>query len=447
MHARVRGKKISCSFGFRFSYFVFRISYFVSSLPDSQGRTVELEGSAGELQKPLSSVPERTWDVLVVGAGPAGATAAFHLARAGHSVLLLDRKAFPRDKTCADGLIPDALGCLGRMGLLEEVRRRGHSCSALSIFSPSRIEVRIGGDFVGLRRRELDALVAGRAAEAGAAFAVGEAKAIRVDTSGDVLCAVSGAATALRARTAVLATGARADLAAALGMLEQARPSALAGRCYVRSPAPIDRLMVSCDRSIIPGYGWIFPMGGGLFNVGCGIFFRGRAEAKADLRAVFRTFTRRFPPARDLVSRGQVVGPFRGAMLRAGLRGARRLGAGRVLAAGETAGTTFPFTGEGIGKAMESGELAARVLSEALKAGDLDRLREYPARLEADLGPKYLGYRIAEDWLSLAWLSDLLHRRARGSRFLRKALEGIMTETADPREVFSVQGFLRSFSE
>lgn len=94
---------------------------------------------------------------------------------------------------------------------------------------------------------------------------------------------------------------------------------------------------------------------------------------------------------------------------------------------------------------MESGELAAAVIHEALDSGDFNRLRQFEIRLEKELKPRYKGYKVAENWLSKAWLSDFLALRARKSKFLRDSLAEISTGTADPRMVFSLQGIIRSF--
>src|SRR6185295_19531585 len=101
-------------------------------------------------------LPDREWDVVVVGAGPAGATAAAHLARAGRDVLLLDRARFPRDKVCGDALIPDAIAALDRLGALDAVREQGWPVRATSVFSPSRIAFELPGTFITLKRQRLD---------------------------------------------------------------------------------------------------------------------------------------------------------------------------------------------------------------------------------------------------------------------------------------------------
>ena len=88
-------------------------------------------------QHRADSIPGQLWDVIVVGAGPAGAIAAAHLAASQYRVLLLERKQFPREKVCGDGLLPDALRCLDTIGAGEKVRAAGHPLGISGLFSPS----------------------------------------------------------------------------------------------------------------------------------------------------------------------------------------------------------------------------------------------------------------------------------------------------------------------
>ena len=100
---------------------------------------------------------------------------------------------------------------------------------------------------------------------------------------------------------------------------------------------------------------------------------------------------------------------------------------------------------KGIGKAMESAEIAAHVVDKALSSDDLEDLNDYPRLIERHLRPRYRGYEVASRWLSQAWLNDLVALRVSKSDFLRNAVAGIITEEDDPREVFSLRGILRSF--
>src|SRR4030095_16327573 len=160
------------------------------------------------------------------------------------------------------------------------------------------------------------------------------------------------------------------DMPSKLGLVTQHNRSAIALRCYVRSLVPLDRLVVSYDRSITPGYAWIFPLADGEFNIGCGISYRNKAGSGVNLREAFKSFITSFSLAADIMRHAEAISQIRGAMLRCGLSGTSPHGPGNVLVLGESIGATFPFTGEGIGKAMETGEIAAEVGHNALTSGN-----------------------------------------------------------------------------
>jgi geranylgeranyl reductase family protein len=386
----------------------------------------------------------RDWDVVIAGAGPAGATAAAHVARAGHRVLLLDRHGFPRDKVCGDGLIADALSALERLAALPAVRTRARTVARTSIYSASRHRIEIDSEFLTLKRRDLDAIVASRAVEEGAVMAHGTIVDVQPGATAVTVRLAGTAAPTIRSRYAVLATGADTLPGRRSGIATVSTPSAVAVRCYVRSTVEVDRLVISYDRDIMPGYAWIFPLPDGEYNVGCGVFYRNGVKGDVNLRNMFDRFVATFPEARDLMRMATSATPLKGAPLRCGLAGLDAPPLPRVLSIGETVGTTFPFTGEGVGKAMETGELAAATLREALERGDPRCLDRFSTRAQLVLQPKYVGYQAAERWLSKPWITDLLARRARRSHFLRDALSGVLNETIDPRTVFSIGGLFRS---
>ncbi len=391
-----------------------------------------------------SQAATRLWDAAIIGAGPAGSTAALHLAGRGHTVLLIDKDRFPRDKVCGDGLIADAIGALKRAELYAEVLRLGYQTSRGTVYSPSRIRFDVEGEYLTLKRYVLDDLIKQKAEENGAVFLQSKIINVEPQTDRTIITTSAEDREPIKARIVMLATGASVELAEQLGLVSESRASAVALRCYVRSDVEIDRLIISYDRAITPGYAWIFPLGRGEYNVGCGVIYAEKKK-RVNLRETFRLFETNFPEAIDLFNEAHAITPLRGARLRCGMRGTAALGRGNVMVIGEAIGATFPFTGEGIGKAMETGELAAEVASRALQESDFDHLREFPHRLEQELKPKFLGYQLAQDWLSRPWLNDLVARRIRKSRFLQELVQGIVNETVDPREVFSVRGLVRSF--
>jgi flavin-dependent dehydrogenase len=194
----------------------------------------------------------------------------------------------------------------------------------------------------------------------------------------------------------VLASGAQPQATIAAGLCDRRTPSGIALRGYVENAAMTPRitsLEVVWHKRLSPGYGWIFPCGGDVFNIGVGVAQSHRegkdgkhAMQDVNLREVFAAFKALYAPARELVEGGRWRGDpgheLKGAPLRCSLEGAR-LEAPGVLVTGEAAGSTYAFTGEGIGKAMETALHAAEAIlahpasdaSDASRRGDPRRLR------------------------------------------------------------------------
>jgi geranylgeranyl reductase family protein len=320
------------------------------------------------------------YDVAVIGAGPAGAAAAWALARRGARVLLLDKAAFPRDKTCGDGLSPRALGVLEAMGLLAELGRQGGRATGLDFVAPGggAVSARVpalGGPGYALvvPRRILDEAVRQRAVAAGAAVAA-PVRVTAVEPAGDgvtVRGERAGRVVAYGARLAVVATGASPALPRGLG-LPGGPPAMLAARAYYAGLRDLpDHLQFRFDHTPLPGYGWVFPLSAEAANIGAGIMATGLAARwlPATPRAAFDRFVAG-PGLRTLLAGARQVGPVQGYPLRTDFGRAPAV-VGRVLLAGEAAGLVNPLTGEGIDYALESGRLAGEFLAARLADGDL----------------------------------------------------------------------------
>ena len=395
-------------------------------------------------QKPVEEIPDILWDVIIVGAGPAGAIAAAFLAERGHKTLLLDKDQFPREKVCGDGLNHDSIRFLNKIGLLETIRSFGHEVPSSSVYSCSGIELEVPGPYITLKRSIFDSILTCRAVKAGAAFF--QANVMNIQNRNN-FCEVriAGKKKNLCGHYVILSTGANIVLAKSLHILEKTYPSAVSVRCYVRSKERIDRFIGSYDKSVLPGYGWIFPMGNNIYNMGVIAFYSNGRKPGKKLTKRFQDFIKQFPVASRVMQSGEMISPLLGAPLRCGLPNDIKPGIGNLIATGETIGTTFNFTGEGIGKAMETGELAAKVIQESLSAKTQDIVQIYQEKLNNIYRPKYKGYITAEKWLSIPWLNDFIARRVVKSKFLKRSIIDIIAQEIDPRTVFSVGAIMKSF--
>ncbi len=418
-------------------------------------------------------LPPATCDVLVVGAGPAGSACALWLARQGVQVVMVDQHTFPRDKVCGDGLIPDSHHALRRLGVLDEVLAQAQSVSHVGCVGPRGGRVDVPGQLAVLPRRLLDDILKRAAERAGARFFAPwrfEAPLLGGDVGGaqdtgkpasDAAPVVGArlksptAGTAeIRARWVVLATGALPSAVMAAGLCERRAPSGMALRGYVQNPALTDRIQaleVVWHKKLGRGYGWIFPGPGGVFNIGVGLAHShekrvdGHATmADVNLRELFATFTQVYAPAAALMAGGQIVGELKGAPLRCSLEGARYSRPG-LLVTGEAAGSTYAFTGEGIGKAMETGLLAAEALLVAPAHAGLDDAATR-ARYEASLlalKPRFDLYERANRVGDYPWLTDLLIWRAQRSPRILRRMAGVLEETGNPGNLVSLRGLSR----
>jgi menaquinone-9 beta-reductase len=412
----------------------------------------------------LDLLPERC-DAIVVGAGPAGSAVAQMLAHGGRDVVLVDAHAFPRDKVCGDGLIPDAHRALARLGVLDAVMAEARQATTLGCIAPRGGRIDVPGRLSVLPRKRLDEILCRAAVAAGARmFAPARFVApLREADGGRVIGARLQDADRVRevhAPWLVLASGAQPQATIAAGLCERRTPSGIALRGYVENAAMTPRitsLEVVWHKRLAPGYGWIFPCGGDLFNIGVGVAGShqpgpdGRyAMHNANLRNTFAAFQSLYRPARDLLEggrwRGEPGRELKGAPLRCSLDGAR-LQAPGVLVTGEAAGSTYAFTGEGIGKAMETGIHAAaailgRAVDDTTAGADAAMRADYAARVLA-LKPRFEVYEQANRANAHPWLVDLLVWSARRSPRRLQRMAGVLEETHIPTDAVSMRGVLR----
>jgi len=358
-------------------------------------------------------------DVIVVGAGPAGSTTAFHLAQSGLDVLLLEKTSFPREKVCGDGLTPRAVKSLVDLGIdlsaeAGWVRNRGlriigggHTLELdwpdLSDYPPFGL-VRKRTDFDEILARaaqKAGARLHERTSVTGPVLDQGSGRVVGVTTRVLEDDGRRGPETTFRAPVVIAADGNSSRLSLAVGLRPRDdRPMGVAVRTYYTSPRHEDDYLESWlelwDHStdqpkLLPGYGWIFGVGDGTSNVGLGILNTSKAFQHVDYKALLKGWLDHTPVEwgyRD----ENMTQPVRGAALPMGFNRQPHYSRGLLLV-GDAGGMVNPFNGEGIAYAMESGALAAEIVAQALAretpAGRERALEAYPATLQDVYGGYY----------------------------------------------------------
>jgi geranylgeranyl reductase family protein len=353
-------------------------------------------------------------DVLIIGGGPAGSSCAYWLADAGWDVAVVERKRFPREKTCGDGLTPRAVRQLADMGLEDTIRDGGHRYRGLRAQGFGRtIEMAWPSHPVfpsygyTITRHDLDGLVAERAVKAGATvWQATEARRLLVASGGaagpglpplegaEVVDRESGEAREVRARYVVVADGANSRIGRSLGAArDRAQPLGMALRGYYTSERHADDFIESSldirdeDGNVIPGYGWIFPMGDGRVNVGVGVLSSDPRWRGINTSRLMEAYVRSAPASWGLREE-TCCGPPTGGKLPMGLSVTPATGPNALLI-GDAAGSINPFNGEGISYGYETGRMAAAALGEALSGGGAGAVADHGRRVRDAYGDYY----------------------------------------------------------
>ncbi|SDJ45301.1 geranylgeranyl reductase family [Frankineae bacterium MT45] len=372
-----------------------------------------------ELSRPQSEVPDEKRydaDVIVVGAGPSGSSAAYWMASAGLDVLLLEKTTFPRDKVCGDGLTPRGTRALVDMGIdVSEEAGWLHNRGLRVIGGGQRLHL----DWPDLTnfppyglvrpRADLDALLANQAVKAGARLheqtTVSEPL---LDAAGNVVGVTAKVGpdkspVTYRAPVVLSCDGVSGRMALALGVQRNdKRPMGVAVRRYYTSPRTHDDYLESWlelwdgppgadDAKLLPGYGWIFGMGDGTVNVGLGVLNSSAGFQKTDYRQLLTRWLDNTPEEWGLREPNATV-PTRGAGLPMGFNRTPHYARGMLLV-GDSGGSVNPFNGEGIPYAMESGKFAAQAVVQAMSRPEgpsRERaLQAYPEMMAQEWGAYY----------------------------------------------------------
>jgi menaquinone-9 beta-reductase len=413
-------------------------------------------------------VSEDTFDVIVVGGGPGGSATANFLARRGYRVALFEKERFPRDKPCGDAISGKSVRVLDSLGLIDDVEKRPMALAlGVRFTSPDTTElvvpfpkpkasqerVAMGKDpfnepgYV-CRRLEFDDVVFQAAkAQPNVTTFEGTPVASAIMEGGRAVGVRTKDGRKFRSRVVVGAAGALCPVSQSVGAFERDSKHWVASiRVYWKGVKDLDdNIEIHFVDSVIPGYFWIFPLEDGLANVGIGMredfIQRDKKQLKALLdECIFENplFRERFAGAT------KIEGSQRGWLLPLGSKRRRLSGHGWVVV-GDSAGLIDPFSGEGIGNAMLSGQLAAQTIDEALQTGEPtpERLAPYDKRVWDEIGEELSRSYKLQVLGRRKWLLNLVVRKAARNEKLQARLSEMLSDRDDTKELTNLWFYLK----
>ena len=345
------------------------------------------------------------YNLLVVGGGPAGSSTAYWAAKEGMSVAVLEKKLFPREKTCGDGLTPRAILQIDEMGVLPKLSSSHRHIGLRTRANKHILELEWPKhpDFpnygLSIRRRELDELLLERAKEQGATIYMQTEAVSPILKDGILKGALTKTASneteEILADFVIVSDGANSRFGRALGTTrERSWPQGMAIRTYYKSSNHQDEWLESNidirDKfgDSLPGYGWIFPLGDGTINVGIGVLSTFKNYKGLNTSTLMKDWAEAVDEKWDIDPLAPCISPV-GGRLPMGGSVSPKAGENWMLV-GDAAGFINPFNGEGIDYALETGRHAAKLLTTNPK--DTDLIIAYPEWLEKNYG---LYFRVA----------------------------------------------------
>lgn len=394
--------------------------------------------------------------VLIIGGGPAGSSAAYLLAKQGIDVALIDKDRWPRDKVCGGGLTANCLPFLEKMGVLEEVDRKADfKFNGYVIHSPEGEQVKapvcqrenngsckvVPFCYV-IKRHYFDQILLDKAKEAGVKIFT-ETQAVDVEQKGQITVNTKSGQT-FQADILVVADGSGGPITRQFNK-DLHNGSAIAVRGYYSGVKNLSAtLEFFLDSEIGFGYGWLFPLGEGRANIGVGLDAAYLKKRNKNIRQVFKEMLQ-IPQLKERMAEAKLDGKLEAFPLRMGYeKDAFRKG--KVLFAGDSAKLIYPLSGEGISYALQSGGLAAEVITKTLKASPLDYniLSEYEMKCEKAFGDFKYATRL-QKLMGRPKIQKFFYKNAAYDSVLGQRAVGILEHSSDVKTFFNTKTILKSF--
>jgi len=400
-----------------------------------------------------------TYDVIIVGAGPSGSTAALYARRAGLKTLLLDKAAFPRDKVCGDALSGKSVDVLRELDLLEQVGELPGAFIRRVVFgSPENEQVNIDfhqdiGEEVPtgfvIRRTIFDNFMYQKGREAADTVLEQFTVTGLVTENGQVTgvqgTEEDGTERTFRGHLILGADGYKSVVARKTGLYQHDPEHwVVALRCYYQNVKGLtDQIELHYIDEVLPGYFWLFPLENGYANIGIGMLHKYIKDRKVDLRAAL-THAIESPAFRDRFSEATPMEEPVGWNLPVGSKHRKNYGSGFLLL-GDAAGLIDPFTGEGIGNALYSARYAIRAAREARDAGDFSEafLARYDQWLWNEIGDELqVSHRLQKLGKIRPLLNFVIHKAAKSDEASRM-IGGMITNEVPRKKLANPLFYLK----
>lgn len=375
-------------------------------------RNSDFDRTFTNVRNGMSSTP---YDIIIIGAGPAGSTCALALKKSGLRIALVDKSAFPRDKVCGDSVASTAKRILRKLDPDLEQQLLGFeaksSINKAILFSPdfTRLPVQFRTVSHCIRRWDFDQWLLSKAEEQNPDLVRHFGNPVTaVERNGSSAAVTLGNGERLIAPVIIACDGVHSIVGKTFaGHTMDREHFSGAVRQYFENVSGLraDTSEVFFLKDYLPGYFWIFPLDGNAANVGFGMLSSTIAERRIDLRKSLERIIRETPELRERFASATPLGPIRGSGLPLGSR-LQAVSGDRFMLCGDAAGLVDPFSGEGIAPAMQSGVFAAEQAMECFRTQrfDAEAMKGYERRIRT----KYQG-----DFRYHYWLQHILSDRTR----------------------------------